>query len=134
MSKSAIYTANTTAQSVESNGMINPGSVIRRFGCNCHLSNNSINITGTGYYSIDASFTVVPNAEDAVTITIYKDGVPIPGATATATPTAALSATNLSLTSIVREYCPCCDNSSILTFILTGASVVTNAAIKVIKL
>jgi len=135
MSRSAIYTVNATAQNVAVNGQINLGSVIRRFGCNCHLNNNAINIAGTGYYDIDASFTLAPTAAGNVTITMYKDGVAVPGATATETATAASDIVNLSLASLVREYCPCCDDSSNLTFVLTGtAASVTNVAIVVEKI
>ena len=135
MSKSAIYTANTTSQSVLDNGLINPGSVIRRYGCNCHLSNNAIGVSGTGYYDITASFTIVPTTDGEATVSIYKDGVPIPGATATETATAAGDSINLSVISIVREYCPCCDDTSNLSFIFSGvASTITNVAIKVKKI
>ena len=135
MSKSAIYTANTTAQNVAVNGLINPGTVIRRYGCNIHMSGNSINIAGTGYYDIDASFTLAPTAAGNVTISVYKDGVVVPGATATTTATAANDPVNLSISSLVREYCPCADDISNLTFVLSGtAASVTNAAIVVEKL
>ena len=134
MSKSAIYTANTTSQSILENGLINPGTVIRRFGCNIHMSGNAINITGTGYYDIDATFDVAPTEVGEVTITVYKDGAVIPGATATET-AAAGDTVNLNISALVREYCPCADDSSNLTFVLTGgAATITNSAIVVEKL
>jgi hypothetical protein len=135
MSKSAIYTANTTAQNVAVNGLINPGTVIRRFGCNVHLSGSSINITGTGYYDVDLSMTAAPTAAGNVIVTMYKDGVAIPGATATASTSTANNPVNLSLSCLVREYCPCADDSSNLTFVLSGtAASVTNVAIVVEKI
>lgn len=134
MSKSAIYTANTTSQSILENGLINPGTVIRRFGCNIHMSGNAINITGTGYYDIDATFDVAPTEVGEVTITVYKDGAVVPGATATET-AAAGDTVNLNISALVREYCPCVDDSSNLTFVLTGgAATITNSAIVVEKL
>ena len=135
MSKSAIYTANTTAQNVAVNGLINPGTVIRRYGCNIHMSGNSINIAGTGYYDIDASFTLAPTAAGNVTVTVYKNGVAIPGATATASTSTANNPVNLSISSLVREYCPCADDISNLTFVLSGtAAAISNVAIVVEKL
>lgn len=135
MSKSAIYVVNNTTQLVPENGLINLGSVIRRFGCNCHLNNNGINIAGTGYYNINASFTVAPTAVGEVTVTMYKDGIAVPGATATETAGAADDNINLSISAIVREYCPCCDNSSNLTFVLSDVEAnVVNSAITVEKL
>ena len=130
MSKSAIYVANNTAQNVAVNGLINPGTVIRRFGCNLMLSGTAINTNGCGYYDIDASFVVAPTAAGNVTITMFKDGIEVPGATASETATAANDIINLSISALVREYCPCGDSSSNLTFVLTGtASSVTNVAI-----
>lgn len=135
MSKSAIFTANSTAQNVAVNGLINPGTVIRRFGCNVHMSGNAINITGTGYYDVDANVTVAPTTAGNVTITLFKDGVAIPGASATETATAANDIINLSLSCLVREYCPCSDDSSNLTLVLTGtAASVTNVALVVEKI
>ena len=135
MSKSAIYTANTTAQNVAVNGLINPGTVIRRFGCNIHMSGNAINITGTGYYDVDASITLAPTAIGNVTVTMYKDGVAVPGAVATASVSAANDPTNLSISCLVREFCPCTDDSSNLTFVLSGtAANVTNVSVVIEKL
>ena len=135
MSKSAIYTANTTAQNVAVNGSINPGTVIRRFGCNVHMSGSSINLTGTGYYDVDASFTLAPTAAGNVTVTMLKDGVPVPGATATAATSTANNPVNLSISCLVREYCPCADDSSNLTFVLSGtASSITNVSLVIEKL
>ena len=135
MSKSTIYTVNTSAQSVAVNGVINPGTVIRRFGPNLGLSGNAIQIDGAGYYDIDASITAAPTAAGTVTVTVYKDGVAIPGATASQSTGTAGNPVNISISSLVREFCPCCDGLSNLTFVLTGtAASVTNVAIVVEKL
>ena len=135
MSKSALYTANTSAQNVAINGIINPGTIIRRYGPNVTLSGNAIQISGAGYYDIDSSFTVAPTAAGNVTITAYLNNIPIPGAIATETATAANDIINLSLSAIVRQACECCEGVSNLTFVLTGtASSVTNSAIVVEKL
>lgn len=135
MSKSALYTANTTTQSVDVNGLIAPGTIIRRFGPNINLSGNAIQICGTGYYDIDSNFTVVPSAAGEVTITAYLNNVPIPGGSATETASAADDSVNLTVSALVRENCPYCEGISTLTFVLTGtASTVTNSAIVIDKL
>ena len=135
MSKSAIYTANSSAQNIAVNGVINPGTIIRRYGPNLNLSGNSIQICGSGYYDIDASFTVAPTAAGNVTVTAYLNNVAIPGATATGSTTTANNPINISLSSIVRQACECCEGVSNLTFVLTGtASSVTNSAIVIEKL
>ena len=60
MSKSLIQVANPSSQDVAENGIINLGSVQRRYGCNLRLSGNAIEVNGDGYYTITGSVTVVP--------------------------------------------------------------------------
>lgn len=132
MSKSAIYTANTSAQTVAVNDIIPVGTTSRRFGCNIRQDGNTITLTGPGYYLINASATVAPTAAGTVSVTGQKDGVAVIGATAAATTTAAAESANLSLGFIVRNV-SC--GSSILSFVLGGAeSTVTNLAVTVTKL
>ena len=135
MSKSALYVANTSNQIVQLDGIIAPGTIIRRFGPNIELAGNAIQLSGAGYYTINASITAAPTTEGEVTVTIYKDGVALQGATATETAAAAGDSVNLSISSIVREFCPCSGGLSNLTFVLTGStSTVTNIAIVVEKI
>ncbi len=132
MSKSAIYTANTSAQTVAVNDIIPVGTTSRRFGCNIRQDGNTITLTGPGYYLVNASATVAPTAAGTVSVTGQKDGVAVIGATAAATTTAAAESANLSLGFIVRNV-SC--GSSILSFVLGGAeSTVTNLAVTVTKL
>lgn len=135
MSQSAIYTVNSSAQNVAVNGIINLGTVIRRFGQNLSLSGNAVQISGAGYYDMDVSITVAPSAVGNVTVTAYKDNIAIPGAVATGSVSTANNPVNLSISSIVRESCPCCEGLSNITFVLTGtASSVTNIATVVEKI
>ena len=135
MSKSAIYTANSSIQNVAVDGVITPGTIIRRYGPNVNLAGNGIQISGAGYYDIDASFTVAPTAAGEVIVTTYLDNVAIPGASASATVAAGGDYATLSISALVRQGCHCCDGLSTLTFVLTGtASNVTNSAIVVEKL
>lgn len=131
MSRSAIYTANATANAVAVGDLIPLGSTSRRYGCNLRQDGNGITATGAGYYLVTMSATVAPTAAGAVTITGQKDGVAIIGATATST-AAAGAATNLAFSTVVRNIG--CD-SSILSFVLTGAAAtVSNFAVSVVKL
>ena len=136
MSRSAIYTINSSVQTVPLNGIIDPGTVIRRFGCNLFLSGNGIREVGEGYYEYNITVTAAPSAVGVVTITAYKDGVAIPGATASETVAAADDLVNLSLDFILREPCNCCeDGGSSITFVLTGtASNINNIAITAVKI
>ena len=134
MSKSLLYTVNTSVQEVPINGIIEPGTTIRRFGQNIVLSGNGIQIEGAGYYEINADFTLAPTAAGEATITAYLDGVAIPGATATVTATAGGDFINLSIVAVIKEGCPCCNGVKTLTFVLSDtASSITNSAIVVEK-
>lgn len=84
MGKSLIQTTNQSSQPVAVNSIIALGSVLRRFGCNCRLSGNAIEVEGDGYYEIDCSVTLTPTAVGNSTVALYADGVQIPGAIATA--------------------------------------------------
>ena len=133
MSKSAIYTTNTTAPTIAVDGIIPVGTTTRRYGCNIRQDGNAITICGQGYYLVNVSATVTPTAAGTVSVTAQKDGVAIVGATGSETVAAVSNAANISITAIVRNACGC--DSSILSFILGGvAAVVDNLAVTVEKL
>lgn len=127
--KSALYAAMQTPTAVAVDGVIPLGSLIRRYGCDVALNGNAVNITGAGYYDVDASVTVTPTAAGTVTVTLYKDGVAVPGATASET-AAANGTVDLSIPALVRQVC--CAEGSALTLVLTGAAAtVNNVALRV---
>ena len=131
MGKALIQTTNQTSQTVDESGIISLGSVLRKFGCNCRLSGNAIEIVGQGYYVIDANITVSPTSAGAVTVALYKNNVQVPSALATDTVDAD-GTTTLSITSTIRQMC--CDSSDNLTFVLVeGAGQVTNISARVVK-
>ena len=133
MSKSAIYTAMTTPTSVAVNGTVPLGTTIRRFGCNVAQDGNAITVKGKGYFLVTASITAAPTAVGIVTVAMSKDGVPVFGATASSSVSAAANPTALPITAIVRNACDC--DHSALSFTLDGtASTVQNVAVTVVKL
>jgi len=135
MSKSAIYTVNQSIQNVAVDGIINLGTINRRYGNNLDLGGNGILVSGSGYYLINASITAAPTTEGEVIVTMMKDGNPVAGAIASETAAAAGDLVNLSIVSMVRESCPCCEGLSNLTFVLSGtASSVSNIAVTGVKL
>lgn len=83
--KSAIYTADPSSTvltlSTAAGTAIPLGTTIRRFGCNAVLSGNGVLLKGQGYFDVDASVTFTPTAAGAYTVTLFKDGVAVPGAT-----------------------------------------------------
>lgn len=127
--KSALYTALQTPTAVAVDGVIPLGSIIRRYGCDANLNGNAVNLSGAGYYDVDASITVSPTAAGTVTATLVKDGVAIPGATASAD-AASGAPTVLSFPALVRQAC--CASGSALTLVLSGvAATVNNVALRV---
>lgn len=129
--KSALYAANTLPQALIIGGTVNFGAPVRRFGCNINLSGGNAVLNGAGYYDIDADLTFTAGAAGIVTVTLYKDGAPISGATASVT-VAADSTYQVSVPAIVRLTC-CCEST--ITAEITGvATTVTNAAIAVEKI
>lgn len=121
MSKSLIYTVNANTQSVLDGGLVNLGTVVRRFGCNCELSGNGIVLDGVGYYNISVAATVIPAVAGTVTLTAYKDGVTIPGLTVSETVADVDSSVALSLNGVVRI--PCCGSATTITFEISGVDV-----------
>ena len=127
--KSALYAAMQTDTAVSAGGVIPLGSLIRRYGCDIALNGNAVNLTGTGYYDVDASITATLTAAGTITATLYKDGVAVPGATASEAGTAN-GTVNLNIPALVRQAC--CANGSALTIVLTGAAAtVNNVALRV---
>lgn len=126
MSKSLIYTALETPTAVAAGGVVPLGNIVRRYGCNCNLNGSGIAINGQGYYKIDWSVRASPTAAGTVTATLYKDGVHVPGSTASATAAAAGATATLAAPGVVRLGC--CDAGSVLTLVLTGAASTVNSA------
>ena len=133
MSKSLIQVTNQSTQAVTDNSIITLGSVQRRFGCNCKLSGNGIELVGEGYYTVEAPITVAPTAEGNVTVALYNNGTPLTGAIASFTAIGAGDFVTLPIIATIRQGC-CCANADTLTLVLTeGTGSVTNVSIRVEK-
>lgn len=133
MSKSLIQTVNQSTQNVDDGGIVSLGTVQRRFGCNCQLSGNAIELSGEGYYTIDASIAVTPTEAGAVIVELRKNGVQIPGAVAYGTTSATGDSVTLPIVATLRQGC-CCDGSDTITCVLVdGAGVVNNVSVRVEK-
>ena len=135
MGKSLIQVANPSSQAVAVNSIISLGSVQRRYGCNLRLSGNAIEMGGEGYYAVDCSITLVPNAVGSVSVALLVDGNTVSGATATGSVGTAGDSVTLPITATLRRSCNCCEDVNNLTFVVTaGASTVTNISARVEKL
>lgn len=128
--KSALYAANTNTQTLAVGDTLSFGTPVRRFGCNTNISGGNVTLNGAGYYSINTNINFTAAAGTA-TITLYKDGAAIPGATVNRT-TVANTEFQVNIPAIVRLTC-CCEST--ITAVVTGvATVIENAAITVEKL
>ena len=128
MSKSLIYTVNSVATPLVVGDTIPLGSVIRRYGCDIILNGNAIALGESGYYDVNASITLIASAAGPVTVTLYQDGVAVPGATATITAAAAGSIA-IPITAQVRVFR--CGSSNLSFVISDGAATTTNIAVNV---
>ena len=133
MSKSLLQTVNTSPQDIAVNGIILPGSVLRRYGCNCRLNGNAQELTGEGYYEITGTVTLAPTAAGLVTVALYENGVQIPGAVASATASAAAASVTLPLVATVRQGCGCNGPDSITCVLLAGAGTLSNYSLRIEK-
>ena len=129
--KSALYAVNSTSQLNAANAQVPFGSVVRRYGNNCQLDGGSIIVSGSGYYDVDISLSTAPTTEGEITAQLYKDGVAVPGATATATAAAAGDVVNLKITCLVRNCGQCCDGT--LALFVTASHTPVNLATVVEK-
>ena len=133
MGKSLIQTVNQSSQVVAANSIIDLGSVIRRFGCNLRLNGNAVEVSGEGYYKIDCNVTLAPTAAGTVTVAVYKNGVALTGATASGSVTTAGNPVTLPLQTTIREGCGCDGGTALTVVLVSGASTVSNVALRVEK-
>lgn len=127
MSKSLIYTVNSAENVLAIGDTIPLGSVIRRYGCDIILNGNAISLGDSGYYDVNASVTLVATAAGPVTVTLYQDGVAVPGATATVTAAAAGDNVAFPITAQVRVFR--CGASNLSLVVSDGAATTVNVAV-----
>lgn len=133
--KSALYTVNNTNTTITATtttpAQIPFGSIIRRFGKYVNLEGGSIFCCDSGYFKVNCSITITPAEAGIITAQIYQDGIPIPGAFASATATAD-GTINLSIDTLIRN-CGCNCNS-VITLTIDADSVINNISTVIEKL
>lgn len=133
MSKSLIQTANTSPTPLAVGGTIPLGTVLRRFGCNCRLSGNAVEIEGSGYYTISGTVTLTPNAIGNVSIEVLENTQTIAGTIVTGSVATVGNSVTLPFETTVRLGC-CCEGASQLSLVLSeGASTVGSVSLRVEK-
>ena len=133
MSRALLQTVNTGVQDVDANGIINPGSALRRFGCSIRLNGNAILIDAEGYYTINAAVTLAPVAAGEVSAALYLDGVQIPGAVGTGTAAAAGNSVTVPIITTVRMGCACAGANNLTLVLGDAAASVSNVSLRVEK-
>ena len=133
MSKSLIYTVNSSGASVLVGNTVPIGSIIRRYGRCIDATGSTINLAEPGYYAVDISATVTAAAAGNVILALRQEGTPVAGATATATITTPTTQfENLAITSTIRVKC--CGNANLDVLASgTAAPTIQNMAIRVVK-
>lgn len=133
MGKALLQTANQSAQAVAVGSVLSLGQTLRRYGCNCRLNGNAVELVGEGYYVIDVAVTAVPTAVGDVSVAVYENGILVPSAIATASVTTVGNSVTLPIVTTIRQGC-CCDGADSITVVLTeGASTITNISLRVEK-
>lgn len=130
MSNSLVYAVNPNSQVIVVEDTLSFGNPVRRYGNNCNVIGGNAVVNGKGYYDISADMIGVASTAGIVTMTLYKDGSAIPGATVSQTVTDG-STVSLSTFAIIRNTC-CCDST--ITAVISGVPLaVSSASISVIK-
>ena len=133
MSRSLIQVANPSTQTVAVNSIISPGSVQRRFGCNCRLSGNAVEVAGEGYYMVDGTVTVAPTAAGNVTVGLSVNGSILPGAVGYGNAAAAGDPVTVPIVATIRQGCNCDSADNLTLVLLAGAGSVQNVSLRVEK-
>jgi len=133
MSRSAIYTVNSTQTTFASDAQIPFGSVVRRFGSNLKLDGNSMILCGSGYYKCNLDLVVEPSAIGPVTAQLLLDGEPIPGAFSTVYAAVATNPVPINLSAPIVRICGC-DCNQTLSVRISAAGTLVNMASSVEKI
>lgn len=121
--RAGIYVAyTTTGTAVADGGTLPLSTIVRRYGCAVNLSGNTIRLTENGYYDVEATVTLQATAAtSAYTVTLYQDGVPVNGATASGVAAAEGDLITLPIAALVRVQC----NPSLLYLVVSGTAAET---------
>lgn len=122
---SLIMMITPTASSVVSGGTIPLSTIARRTGRVVSSSNDSILLNLPGYYKITASITFTAPVAGDVEVVLQKNGVSVPGITASASITTAdTEIASLAISGIVRVF-PI-DSIATLTLVNLGVAIDTS--------
>jgi len=122
---SLIYMITPTVTDIASGSVLPLSTIARRRGRSITSETDSILLNTPGYYKVTATITFTAPAAGDVTIELRKDGIAVPGITASETiTTATTEIRTVTLSGIVRIPC-CCDSAS-LSLVNTGVAITTS--------
>ena len=117
---SLIYMNTVTNASVDANGVIPLTNIARKRGYAIANGTNSVVLNAPGYYKITGTITFTAPAPGVVSIEAQKNGVAIPGITAsTSITTATTEERSLAISGVVRMFC----NEGVATISLVNTGV-----------
>jgi len=126
---SAIYMTNTNSTNVLANSII-PNFINKKVGCAMFWMNNSVLITKPGYYKIAATVTFSAEEAGDVVLTMQKNGIDIPGITATETITTPdTEIRTVTLQGIIRVLCH--EGEVFLTLFNKSESAITTSNVSI---
>ena len=128
---SGIYVVNTDPVVLTAGGTVPLNTIVRRYGSAVSSLNSGVQLRKAGYYKVDANVTFAPTALGPVSLILYKDGIPVPGAVVSDVSAAGNDAP-LNLTAMIRQGC--CDTPGVLTLEVSAAGTLDNAGLVVTKL
>lgn len=119
-----IMVISPTTQSILANGIVPLDLIARRKGRCVQSNNNSITLLSPGYYLVNASMTITAPAAGIATLVVQKNGVAVPGLTASETITTAdTEERTLNVSGLIKVYC---NENANITLNNTGVAVTSS--------
>ncbi len=140
MGKSLGYYVSNDGKTVADGKTLPINNIVRQFGRNIQLGNNSVLINNgcncvngafdSVFYDVSVNTTLISGSAGIITVSLCQDGAPVNGGTASATVSSGATI-NLAFDSVVKILN---GSNGVLTLVVNGASVTAqNVAIKAAK-
>jgi len=126
---SGIYLTNVNDTVVQPNAIV-PNSINKGVGQSIFWFNNSVVLRRPGYYKVIANVTFTAATPGNISFAIQKDGVNVPGITATETITTAdTEVRTVTLSGVIRVLCH--EGMPVISLVNDSDSVVTTSNVSI---